>query len=535
MPSFVSLSSQEVLVTSEQGDKLERKDNIYLSIGQTEGLAVRIRPNRLKQKIEGIGSSFTEASAFVLAHLEPEQRQQVMQRAFGSEGANFSLCRSHIGSCDFSVEGRRSCAEVADDLTLKHFSINADKDGFDPALYPGIKDSAFDLLPMIKQAQAIKAAQKDGPLHIIASAWTAPPWMKDNGAWFESGHAKNNWQGYGGALKPEHYCTYADYLLKFIHAYRAEGVNLWGLTPVNEPHGNNGQWESLHFTPQQQNDFVKNHLGPQLLAQGCGELKLLVYDQNRDQMNEWAQILFSDPETVNYCYGLAVHWYSSTFKVYEQEFRALHAQFPEQRIIHTEGCIDDLGKDAPEGVSDPVAFKESDWFGNDDFWWNANATDWAYTASWDGVKPEDHPIYTPTHRYARDIIVGLNNWLNGWIDWNLVLDREGGPNHAGNYCGAPIMIDTASGEVHYTPVFHILSQLSRTIRPGDSAVECSIDRAGTGDDDLHACASINQYKMLSVQLLNTTKQPQELALCIDNLVADVTISANALQTIRLQL
>jgi len=530
-----TIFSSEVLLTSEAGKKCTRQENIPFSKRSFPNhVVVRVFPEKVRQSIDGIGTSFTEASAFVLAHLAPEKRHKVMQRIFGADGANFSLTRTHIGSCDFSVEGRYSYAEVADDCALSSFSIEPDKDGFDPTAYPGIQDAGFDLLPMISQAQAIKNNQPDSNLRIIASAWTAPPWMKTTGTWYSPASVKNNWQGSGGCLKPEHYTTYANYLVKYLHTYRNEGIEIWGLTPVNEPCGNNGQWESMHFTPQEQNDFVKNHLGPQLLAHGLERVKLLVYDQNRDQMEEWAEALLSDPLTARYCYGLAVHWYSSTFKVYEEGFHRIHQRFPDQKIIHTEGCIDDLGRDAPSGIGDPLRFKETGWFGNDSFWWNACATDWAYTADWEGVDAADHPIYTPAHRYARDIIVGLNNWLNGWVDWNIVLDRRGGPNHVGNFCGAPIMIDTTTQEIYYTPIFYLLSQFSRTIRPGDRAVQCEIDRAGFGADDLHACATLNGEGLLSLQLLNTTRQPLSVTLCIGDLTATVTIPANALQTIRIQ-
>jgi glucosylceramidase len=531
-----SIDSSEVFLTAESGEKNTRQKSIsFSSKSPRKSTTLEINTQKIKQSIDGIGTSFTEASAFVLANLGLEQRNEVMQRIFGVKGANVTLTRTHIGSCDFSVEGRSSYCDVEGDIELKHFSIECDKDGFDAKIYPGIKDPHFDLLPMIQEAQAIKTAQGDDELKIIASAWTAPPWMKNNGDWFVPGTSENNWQGSGGALKHEHYATYANYLIKYLQTYRKEGVKLWGLTPVNEPCGNNGQWESLHFTPQEQKDFVTNHLGPQLHAQGFADVKLLVYDQNRDQMEEWAETLFTDLSTASYCYGLAVHWYSSTVNVYENVFNKIHDRFPTQRIIHTEGCIDDLGKDAPDGIGDPLRFKESDWFANDDFWWNANATDWAYTANWQGVNAADHPIYTPVHRYARDIIVGINNWLNGWIDWNIVLDRNGGPNHAGNFCGAPIMIDTLTGEIYYTPVFHILSQLSRTIRPGDRAVACEISKSGLGKDDLHACATLNEDNLLSVQILNTTKTPQVFSLQIDKQIAEVTIAANALQTIRVQL
>jgi len=528
-------SSLEVLLTSEAGDKVSAKENVHFHHGQAAGTVVCIRPDVTKQTIDGIGTSFTESSAFVLAHLEPERRHEVMQGIFGESGANFTLTRTPIGACDFSVEGRYSCADVFNDTPLKHFNISRDKSGFDDEHYPGISDSSFGLLQMIQEALSIKAAQEDKRLRIIASAWTAPSWMKDIGDWFVPGTVENLFQGTGGSLKLEHYSTYADYLIKFIDAYKNEVVDIWGLTPVNEPCGNNGQWESMHFTPQAQHEFVKTYLGPKLKSGRYAEIKLLAYDHNRDQMEEWADAMLADPQSAEFVYGIAVHWYSSSCKVYDEIFRRVHEKYPEKTIIHTEGCIDDLGKEAPEGVTDPARFKESGWFDNDAFWWNRNATDWAYTASWPGVNPDDHPIYTPVHRYARDIIVGLDNWLSGWIDWNIVLDSKGGPNHVGNFCGAPIMIDTDTGQVHYTPLFHILKQFSRTIRPDDKAVQTDIRPVDMNADALHVCATINSGRILSVQLLNTSKKALDYSLQIGSRVANVDIPANSLQTIRVQL
>jgi glucosylceramidase len=276
-------------------------------------------------------------------------------------------------------------------------------------------------------------------------------------------------------------------------------------------------------------------LGPALQRSKYDDVKLLIYDHNRDGLEHWAHVLYSDDETSQYLYGAAVHWYESTFKVYEDVLERVHNTFPQYVIIHTEGTIDDLGKDAPPGITDPVRFKESGWFDNDSFWWNDNATDWAYSATWAGVNADDHPIYTPVHRYARNIITSLNHWVSGWIDWNTVLDKDGGPNHAGNYCGAPIMIDTDSDYVYYTPVFHVLSQFSRTIRPGDKAVEVTTSVDRLEHDAIHASASINKDSLLSVQVLNTTKKPIEYQLQIGNQFAAVTIEANALQTVRVQL
>jgi len=508
-------------------------DNVRFREGRAEGTAIRAYPDRLRQTIDGIGSSFTESSAFVLAHLDPERRREVMASIFGKDGADFTLTRTHIGSCDFSVEGKYSYADTPGDAELADFTIEPDRRGFDPAKYPGVRDADYDLLPMIREALAIKAAE-GGELRIIASAWTAPPWMKDNNAWYIKGSPENDWQGDAGDLKPEYVPVYADYLARYLEAYAEAGVPIWGITPVNEPHGNGGNWESMHFSPESQNAFVHDHLVPRLRRSPVPFPKILIYDQNRDGMEEWADVIFADPRSPDVVYGMAIHWYASTFKVYEDVLQRVHEKYPDFSVLHSEGCIDNLGNPAPQGIEDPEGFQEEGWFGDDAFWWNETATDWAYTATW-ARNAADHPMYTPVHRYARNIIVSLDHWLTGWVDWNVVLDRDGGPNHAQNNCGAPIMVDTDTGEIHYTPIYHVLKQFSRTIRPGDRAVETQRSLGGLDADDLHACATLNDAGLLSVQVLNTTKEPITWQLAIGDRVADVEIPANAVQTVRVQL
>ena len=530
-----SKTTFEIIVTSEAGARQEIQPNVAFKSGTPSGVVVTIDPGTVKQTIDGIGSSFTESSAFVLAHLEPEKRREVMENIYSAKGANFSLTRTHIGACDFSVEGKYSYADKKDDISLSAFSIAPDKAGFDPVVYPGVKDSTYDLLPMIQEALSIKNSQEDKELRIIGSAWTAPAWMKDIEDWYQSMTAENGWHGTGGSLKPEYVSTYADYLVKYMDAYAVEGVDIWGLTPVNEPHGNNGQWESMNFSPETQSDFIKNHLGPGLRSSNHSDTKLMIFDQNRDGREEWSDVIYPDEETSKYVYGMAVHWYESTNKVYEDVFERVHANFPDFTFVHTEGCIDDLGKPAPDDCTDPAGRTETNWFNNDAFWWTKSASDWAYAVPWAGETAGDHPMYVPVHRYARNIIVSLDHWVTGWVDWNIVLDEQGGPNHVGNFCGAPIMIDTESQDVYYTPIFDVLSQFSRTIRPGDKAVQTEKDLAGLDADALHACATVNVENLLSVQLLNTSKQAIDYKLNIGAQYADVTIPANSIQTVRVKL
>ena len=162
-----------------------------------------------------------------------------------------------MNSCDFSLS-QYSYAPVVNDMELKHFSIQEDKD---------------DIIPMIKDAMAVS---KDG-FKILSSPWTAPPWMKDNNAWV------------GGKLLPKYYDTWALFFSKYIDAYKAEGIDIWGFTVENEPLGNGNNWESMQYSPDEMTRFVQHHLGPKLEADGH-TAKILGYDQNREHLKEWVEL-----------------------------------------------------------------------------------------------------------------------------------------------------------------------------------------------------------------------------------------------------
>jgi len=520
------VESKQVLVTSESGDVLKEHENVVFKKRQAagNGLVVSVDLNDKRQEINGVGVSLTESSAFVLACLPVEKRKELLQEIFGENGGNFALVRTHIGSCDFSVEGKYSLAEVDGDIMLEHFSLDRDKEGFDKAKYPFVVDASYDLFPFMQEVATIRRNQSDNEYRLVASAWTAPAWMKDNKQYYQS--------GYGGSLLEEYYQVYADYLVKYLEAYKQEGIDFWGITPVNEPQGNSGNWESMHFTPESQAKFIGRYMGPTLHKSGFGGLKLLAFDQNTAEMPEWAHVIYADSAANKYTDGMAVHWYASTFDPFGNIMTEIHNQFPDKIILHTEGCIDALGTPPWGGALDPEGFVESGWFNNDDFWWNYNATDWAYTVpNWDNG---NHPKYVPTHRYARYIIDGMNNWLTGFIDWNIILDEKGGPNHANNFCGAPIMIDTENKDVYFTPVYHVLKQLSRNVRPGDTALH-AVTGNGENKENLFVGAVLNQKGEVVVNMLNIIKEPITFDLKLGEYVATVTAPANSLQTIIVKL
>lgn len=527
--------SNIIYVTSEAGEKFGEKEGVKFTEGRAQGKVIFVNPDNRRQKVLGIGTSMTESSAFVLAHLTKEKRAEVVAEIFGQSGAAFSLSRVHIGSCDFCVEGKYCYADKPEDKALAGFSVATDKIGFDAAKYPGVKANDYDLLPLIKEAIA-----ENPELKIISSAWTAPPWMKSINAYYENGYVDpsepDGWHhGSGGWLNE--YQAYADYLYKYLHAYENEGVSIWGMTLVNEPLGNDGNWESMQWDANGQRDFVKKHLGPMLHANDFADVKLMFFDHNREALQPWADTVLGDPDAAKYLYGAAVHWYASTYKVYSDALDQVHNKYPGFAIINTEACIDDLGNTPNPNCEDPKRAQETNWFQNDDFWWNKNATDWGYRVPW--ADAADHPIYTPVHRYARDIIQGFNHWMTGWVDWNIVLDKHGGPNHVGNNAGAPIMIDSEASNpdaaIYYTPVFHILQQLSRTIGPESQVVESIVTstngEAPLREDAIHALATVGNDNSLAVNILNTQKAPQKVNLQIGNHYAEVELSANSLTTI----
>jgi glucosylceramidase len=509
------LSQGEIFQTSEAGDSqttiatpITFAENTTLPSGNV----IVIQPDVIKQTIDGFGGSLTESSAYILSYLTPENRATVMNAYFSEEGAGYTMSRTHIASTDFAVDGNYSYAP-AGDATLADFSIIEDTKGFADTpvpdetgyygLYDGLSptDPTYDLLPLIKEAIAIAP-----DLRIIASPWTAPDWMKTNNDW------------YGGWLKDEHYSTFANYFSKYLAAYKAEGVNIWAVTPENEPHGNGGQWESMVFSPDAEANFIRENLGPTLAADGFADVKIIGYDQNRDGAKEFADALLADPDTAEYVYGTAIHWYGSSYLTFDAELDALHNAYPDKVILNSEATIDSLGDD--EALYS--------WWKDDAWWWNENATEWGFF--WAENK-DDHPIYTPVHRYARNIIEGMNHWLTAWVDWNIVLDKRGGPNHVSNFCGAPVMIDPATGEVYYTPLYDVMSHFSKHIKPGDKVLNTATLTPELDSDVLHASAVQNANGDITMVVLNTSKLPVSFDVLIGNQKTAITIAANALQTI----
>jgi glucosylceramidase len=291
------------------------------------------------------------------------------------------------------------------------------------------------LLPMIKEAQQMAGE----PLKLLASPWSPPAWMKTNGK-----------HTCGGKLKPEFRKAWADYYVRYIREYEKEGVPIWGLTVQNEPAATQ-VWESCVYTAEEERDFVRDYLGPTLEKSGLGHIKIIIWDHNKDLLIERIRPSYNDPEASKYIWGAGFHWYGP------EKFDNLqlaHDAWPDKKLVFTEGC--------QEGGP--------------------------HIGSWDLGE-----------RYAHDIINDLNRWTVGWIDWNMVLDEKGGPNHANNFCSAPIIADTKNDRLIFQSSYYYLGHFCRFIRPGAVRILCASTR-----NDLEATAFLNPDESIVIVVLNRT-------------------------------
>jgi glucosylceramidase len=219
--------------------------------------------------------------------------------------------------------------------------------------------------------------------------------------------------------------------------------------------------------------------------------------------------MYRDDISRKYFDGTAVHWYDSTFEVYPEELQYAHDLAPDKYLIETEGCID----------AEVPVWQDDDWY------WRKEATDWGY----DWAPEEDkhlHPKYSPAYRYARDIIGCMNNWVDGWVDWNMVLDKQGGPNWFKNWCIAPVIVDPEADEVYFTPLYYVMSHFSKFVRPGAKRIAHS-----QTDKELQSTVAVNPDDSIVVIVFNETKSQKTFDLKIGDYAKKIRISPHALQTI----
>ena len=416
-------------------------------------VCVFVDPARTFQTMTGIGGALTDASAEVFAKLPEASQKEFLTACFNAEkGIGYNFTRTNIASCDFSSG---TYGYVADkDSLLNSFSI--------------VRDEKFRI-PFIKQA--IVAA--GGVLPLFVSPWSPPAWMKDNQDVL-----------HGGKLLPQYRQSWANHYIKFIKAYEASGIPVWGLSVQNEPMAKQ-KWESCIFTAEEERDFIKEYLGPTLNKNGMGDKKLIAWDHNRDLIYQRASILLGDPEAAKYIWGIGFHWYETWTGsgMQFENLKRVSEAFPDKNLVFTEGCVEKFNME--------------------------RVNDWSLG-----------------EKYGYSLVNDFNCGTVAWTDWNILLDENGGPNHVGNFCFAPVHADTRTGKLIYTNSYYYIGHFSKFIKPGAKRISCSSNR-----DKLQSTAFLNPDGKMVVVVLNLSEEKLPFSLSVSSKAAPVISLPHSIITI----
>ncbi len=324
-------------------------------------------------------------------------------------------------------------------------------------------------IPFIKRV----IAATGGKLTLFGSPWSPPAFMKTN-----------NDMLHGGKLKPEFYQSWANYYTKFIKAYEREGIPVWGISIQNEPMATQ-TWESCIYSAEDERDFLKNYLGPTMRREGLGEKKIIAWDHNRDLIYQRVSTILKDPKAAQYVWGIGYHWYEP-WSGGDQMFdnvKLVHETFPDKKLLFTEGTVDSF-------------------------------------------KPQDISAWRLGEAYGRSMINDFNSGTVGWTDWNVLLDEQGGPNHVGNFCFAPVHANTKTGELIYTNSYYYIGHFSKFVRPGARKIAASPSRSA-----LLSTAFVNPDGKVSVVVMNRGDQKISYFLWLDGNAAEVSSLPHSIQTL----
>lgn len=317
------------------------------------------------------------------------------------------------------------------------------------------------IIPVIKSAQ-----NRNANIKFLSTPWSPPAFMKNN---------KN--LCIGGKLLNKYKNLWAEYLLKYVQEYQKQNINIDYMTIQNEPNAIQF-WESCTYTAEEEADFLKHYLFPTFKKNKINT-QFLIWDHNKDNILNRVKETLVDNGALDYATGIAFHWYTGT---HFENIKLLNDIFPDKLLIHTEGCT---------GYS---KFKPKDEL------FNANM-------------------------YAEEIIGDLNAGINAFIDWNIVLDYNGGPNHKRNYCNSPIMISKNNDNYIKTPAFYYIAHFSKYIKPGAKRIAFS-----KFTNSIQMTAFKNIDNSIVIVLLNKNDYNEEYNLNINNMSFHDNLDSNAIVT-----
>ena len=378
--------------SSEGGtDRLAAQTNIdFGSASRPIGAALRIDDSITFQSILGIGSSLEHSTCHNLGLLPPDRRDRVIESlVHPTRGIGMSLMRICIGTSDFAPGPFYTYNDLPPgetDAQLRQFSIENDRD---------------TVLPVLKAA-----LRHCNDLRFFASPWSPPAWMKTNG------------RIGGGELKSQHYPHFAEYLARFVEAYRTEGIEIQALTVQNEPEFAPEAYPTCRWSAAQQRDFIRDHLGP-LFQRRNLPTRIWAYDHNFNHPGYPATML-SDPEAARFIDGTAFHLYEGQ----PSAMARLQRRFPDKHLYFTEG------------------------------------------STYGAVG-------------AAEIIEYFRNGSRSYNAWVTLIDHQGQPNVSGFHDCDPtaIVLNSTTLELDYRFDFFMYGHFSKFVRPGALRIQSTSSRS----------------------------------------------------------
>lgn len=413
------LSEQEyaVYTSSKTGDRFNlrtgkvKKPGFSRKLQHPAEFEVKfvVNQDEVFQTILGIGGAFTDAAGINILNISSTLQQKLLSSYFSPDGIEYSLGRIPMASCDFST-WPYSYDDHEGDFGMSNFSL--------------VMEDFKLKIPLLLSASNMSRRT----LKFFGSPWAAPAWMKTNGKMQGAGTLK-------GVAGDKYHKAWALYFAKFIKEYEENGVKIWGVTVQNEPSTGFIPWyafQTMGYTKKMERDFIKEDLGPTLEKFGYSDVKLMMVDDNRMYVEPWADTILGDKETVEYVSGIAVHWYNEN-DTSPDALSSTHKKFPNHFILNTEACTGWTGPPSERGVHLGQWSRGSD--------------------------------------YAHSIIENLSHWSSGWVDWNIALNLQGGPNWVKNFVDSPIIVDAENKAFYKQPMFYHLGHFSKFVPPGSHRIE----------------------------------------------------------------
>lgn len=412
-------------------------------------LEIDVNPEITFQNFYGFGGAVTESAGFVLSKLSPEKRAEILKAYFTENGNNYTFARTHMNSCDFSLENW--CCTPEENLELSNFSMER---------------TEKYIMPVLKQADELSLKK----LKLLISPWSPPAWMKDN---------KD--MNHGGKLLPQFKSLWAKHFCLFIKALQKENLNVKYVTVQNEPAAKQ-TWDSCLWSAFEEGDFAVHYLYPEFQKNNISDVKILVWDHNRDLLEERFEVSMAVSGAEEAIAGAAFHWYADG---HFDQLKYLSEKYQNKDFIFSEGCI--------EGG------------------------------------PQNGKWHTG-ERYAHNIINDLNNGCNAWIDWNIALNMEGGPNHVGNFCDAPVLADTEKNEFYFQSSYFYIGHFSRFIKPDAKRIQME-KRSEKVDENIECTAFKNADGSVALVIMNKSEQEITYRFKIKNEQKSVNLPAHSIQTV----